>query len=51
LAQPAGGGWALKIAGSSGGTARGFVDGEDSRGETPVGAGDRIEVLRSMSGG
>jgi molybdopterin synthase sulfur carrier subunit len=28
-----------------------FVGGEPSRGETPVGAGDRVEVLPAISGG
>jgi hypothetical protein len=44
-----GGGWTLEERGLIQRHGKGFVNGEDSRGETPVGADDGIEVLRSMT--
>jgi hypothetical protein len=49
LAQPALGGWILEDCGLIRRHGKGSVNGEGSRGETPVGADDRIEFLRSMT--
>ena len=51
LAQPAVGGWILDERGLIRRHVKVFVNGEDGNEETPVGTGDRIEVLQSISGG
>jgi molybdopterin synthase sulfur carrier subunit len=51
LAQPALGGWILDERGLVRRHINVFVNGESVRGDAPVGADDRIEVLPAISGG
>jgi len=50
-AQPAVAGWILDERGRVRRHLNVFVAGEYARGDTPVGDGDRVDVLQSISGG
>jgi molybdopterin synthase sulfur carrier subunit len=50
-AQPAISGWILDERGLVRRHIKVFVNGEDARGDTPVGPDDRVDVLPAISGG
>jgi sulfur-carrier protein len=51
LAEPGVSGWILDERGLIRRHIKVFVNGEDARGDTPVGPGDRVDVLPAISGG